>query len=1149
MLVSTGLAGLTRSWAAEFPAQDLEFLRGLTRDVVAASRVKPAQKAGSSPANSCGVTLIMPGGRGSYPAYWIRDFAMSLESGFITWEEMRDHLRLTVRCQNGPVARRLKRGLVVPAFAIPDHINFDGSAVFYPGTYSAGDDQGTGTYGILPPVDDHYEIVHIAWCLYRATGKSDYLQERINGMPLLDRLAAAFAAPTINPQAGLVVTDEAQPAVGFGFCDAIHLAGQILFPSLLRYRAAGQLAALQDASGYPERAAEYRKIQELISANLTPTFGEPGRMKGWLMAATKVGRQPDVWGTVYALHLGALPGPAAVRARETLIDAVRRGTITCEGAVRHVPTDFDASPKSAWERTAGVAIDSYQNGAYWHTPTGWLIAALRTAEPDLAAKLFREYIRHLRQKDFRRGQGHEAPWECFNAKGYAQNGIYMTSVTLPWAVLSNPASSRQRASASQVVENSAFRFTAVIEGRQLSVTLDDKVGGFRLANGPYVCRADRLSGNVTQVYPQIEDPSIKAKGDSVVIAGRLAGLDLEHTFALPQDRPVMEERIQLRNSTEFPISLNHLEAGLQRRLTDAAGQVLSELAQDRWAAVPLRARATDPKGYYNDFSIRDLVTKPGFEPSVNKDQAYSQVPSAHRHSEGWAWTHGRTTLGIFTFNQENMCFSVVSHLKGLEGDALRFGGACMISGEPAALTRMARGQAIDLGVVRYQTIKGGYTEACYAHRAFLDEMGCRFPNDYDPPVHWEQLYDMPEAWTDRPHRYTNEIVEREARKGRDYSCEALYLDPGWDTDFGTFLWGESWLGPRKTFVEEIQSKYGLKLSLHCPLASWMSHQNSWGLGAVKTWPQEAVRLAPESSGIASARLEVPAVRAGQMFGPLLCLGSQQYLQEAEKRLLANCADGAVFLMYDGNWWNGGCQGTNHGHPVPYRWEDHIRANLDLAQRIHARYPKVLIEMHDPITGGSTARVTPVYYKYGLPGSYDENWGFELMWDPLADIKQGRTRSLYYYNLGCNVPVYLHVNLSQDNESCVVLWWYASTCRHLGIGGTSPKPAVVMAHKQAMKRYRELDRFFKRGEFYGISEEIHLHTIPRENAFVVNAFNLSDQTRVIAGEIDLARLGVDPKHQFTSADGLGTVRDGRYVLSLELPPWSARVAHFQARPSQ
>jgi len=216
-LLLGGLAGQVEaaSFAAEaaelHASSDLEFLRVLTRDVVAASRVKPGQNAGGSPTNSSGFTLIMPGGRGSYPAFWIRDFAMSLESGFVTAEEMLNHLRLTARCQNGPVSRTLKHGLVVPPHAIPDHINFDGRPVFYPGTYSSGDDQGTGAFGILPPVDDHYEFVHIAWYLFRTTGKADFLREPVNGMPLRERLVTAFAAPKTDAQNGIYMTSVTLP--------------------------------------------------------------------------------------------------------------------------------------------------------------------------------------------------------------------------------------------------------------------------------------------------------------------------------------------------------------------------------------------------------------------------------------------------------------------------------------------------------------------------------------------------------------------------------------------------------------------------------------------------------------------------------------------------------------------------------------------------------------------------------------------------------------------------------------------------------------------------------------------------------------------------------------------------------------------------
>jgi hypothetical protein len=51
-------------------------------------------------------------------------------------------------------------------------------------------------------------------------------------------------------------------------------------------------------------------------------------------------------------------------------------------------------------------------------------------------------------------------------------------------------------------------------------------------------------------------------------------------------------------------------------------------------------------------------------------------------------------------------------------------------------------------------------------------------------------------------------------------------------------------------------------------------------------------------------------------------------------------------------------------------------------------------MRDTIAGGSPARLTPACYRYGLPGSYDENWGLEMMCDPLADLREARVVSFH-----------------------------------------------------------------------------------------------------------------------------------------------------------
>lgn len=681
------------------------------------------------------------------------------------------------------------------------------------------------------------------------------------------------------------------------------------------------------------------------------------------------------------------------------------------------------------------------------------------------------------------------------------------------------------------LENQTFRLSVSCSEGTSALFLFVKPLHLQAADGGYLYSAKIKKGSEFLEIRRLEKETIvKNSENSLTIIAEFAGLEMEQTYELSEKYPFLEERITLRNPSDTVIELADLEMGMMKRISDSNRDVLPEYDNDRWIAVPFRHRADDETGFFNDFSVADLFSSEGYEPSIDENLAYKRIPSRHRFAEGWAWTHGGGSLGIFKFNQEHMEFSVVS--KHIQSDRyLRFGGACMISGEPAALTRIASHQTVKLGAVRYQYIPGDYNQTLYVFRSMLDEKGCRFPQDYNPLVHWNQLYNMNEAWNDRPNRYTKTAIMQEAAKARDYHCEALYLDPGWDTDFGTFLWGEQWLGSQKTFVDEIRSNYGLGLSLHCPLATWMSGGLSWGLGSIKTWPKESLRKSPNPST--------------ESKGPAICLGSKQYREEAERRMLANCAAGAGFLMFDGNWWNGGCNDANHGHPVPYRWEDHIQANLDLAQRIHAQYPTVLIEMHDMLAGGTRYRITPVYYKYGLPGSYDDNWGFELMWDPLVDIQEGRGVALYYYNMACNIPIYLHVDLRKDNENCLVLWWFASTCRHLGIGGTHENPAVVQAQKQAMRKYHEIERFYKTGEFYGVNEEIHVHVLHKENAFVVSLFNLSNERRTITGQLDLTTTGLTGKQPYIASEPWGTVKENQLTVSQEMPPWSAKVGVFTA----
>jgi hypothetical protein len=704
------------------------------------------------------------------------------------------------------------------------------------------------------------------------------------------------------------------------------------------------------------------------------------------------------------------------------------------------------------------------------------------------------------------------------------------------------------------LSNAAFALEAWQADGEIHLHLRDQATGAPIADGAYVYRAARATPEGFAVATHLLEPALRLEGDTLRVTGRLAGLWLEQRLSLPAGGNYFEERLSLLNTGPQPAALTQLACGFQRRLTNAVAVLLPELQGDEIAGLPFWQRVNALGVQPNHFTLAQLLLQPGDEPRVGALAVgeHGFAPALQRHAEGWGWQHAGRVLGVFSFCQEHLLFSVLGVEVGPQSVSLRFGGAGLVNGEPAALGRLAPGEGLDLGDTRLVSLPGAAREAAYALRAFWDEQGCRFPADYSPPVHWNELYDNAE-WNvsspgrpaqpqrTRPLTYTRAQLLDEARKARDYGCQALYLDPGWDTEFGTLRWGEEWLGDQRNFVAALRDEYSLSLSLHCPLATWLSYDGR-GVG---DWPEAARLMDAAGQPVVFAswnNLQVPAV----------CLGARQYLDEAERRLLALCAAGATFLMFDGNWWNGGCWNPDHGHPVPYTLEDHCRANAELVRRVHARYPRVLIELHDPVTGGSLMRYAPVYYTYGPPGGYDENWGFELMWQPMEDLRSGRARGLYDYNLACNIPLYLHVDLRCDNAQALVLWWYASTCRHLGIGGTHDDPAIAEQHRQAMQRYRRLKRFYQQGEFYGADPEVHVHVLPDECAFVVNLFNLSDESRVISVTLDLASLGLDVDRWYVTpytlaGRGFDPSR-GTYIASRRLEPWSAQVLEVRALPA-
>jgi hypothetical protein len=133
-----------------------------------------------------------------------------------------------------------------------------------------------------------------------------------------------------------------------------------------------------------------------------------------------------------------------------------------------------------------------------------------------------------------------------------------------------------------------------------------------------------------------------------------------------------------------------------------------------------------------------------------------------------------------------------------------------------------------------------------------------------------------------------------------------------------------------------------------------------------------------------------------------------------------------------------------------------------------------------------------------------------------------------------MPLYIHIDLRKDNANALEFWWNASTCRHLGIGGTHADPAVQKAHHEAMATYRRLDAFYKAGTFYGIDETVHVHVHPTESAAVINCFNLEEQPIRRTIEIVPEKFGLRAGREYAITGAAARRDEGRHIVELEIP---------------
>lgn len=372
--------------------------------------------------------------------------------------------------------------------------------------------------------------------------------------------------------------------------------------------------------------------------------------------------------------------------------------------------------------------------------------------------------------------------------------------------------------------------------------------------------------------------------------------------------------------------------------------------------------------------------------------------------------------------------------------------------QPGATRTIRPAERWDWGAVRYTPFAGPLESALNLYRSFMAGCGVKLPADYAPPLNYCIYYECKKYYT---RQQLLQCLDYAAELG----CGLLYTDQGWEDYFSSGRWDETRFGPIEDIVRIVRER-GLAIGFLVGL-----HADSY------VWPEECRRRAADGSMAIGDRW-------GHWAG--VCPVSKSWQRTKTRRLSAVALSGVRFFSFDFNDGIEPCFDASHGHDAPLDIWEHALGVARQQRAVKKASPQTLVEAHCWRTSGGA-----YWPMYTFQGAHDERWGFEFMWDPYADLKQGRLQRLYYYNLAYEKPLYLHIDLAKDNANQLVFWYAASTIRHLGIGNYSALADDRKARvRQAVALYAGVREYFTRGVFSGPDPLTHVHVLPGRGALVL-----------------------------------------------------------------
>jgi hypothetical protein len=668
------------------------------------------------------------------------------------------------------------------------------------------------------------------------------------------------------------------------------------------------------------------------------------------------------------------------------------------------------------------------------------------------------------------------------------------------------------------LENEYFRFEIHQEKEEFIYSLFDKLNNIVMADMDYYYSITDEKGNVIDL---LSKRTIKKEGDRIFIKGFFSEypFSFEQIFEVRTNDRWLYENLIIKNESGKEIILNDINFGMRKMLFRQYEGWCENLDEYKLCSIPIRrfsSQMVDRRKV--EYTANDLIY-PKWSSSGDEQSKvlpnYSDVLPNYCE-EGWVWVGKNGGLVTCKYNRTQMEFARFNRQalqlpgRGSENVAVIYGGTASFRGDPEIGLVYASGGSYQFGESKYTFFTGSFEEGYYLYRDHLEKKGHIFSKDYDPPVHWNELYNL--GWfaetmgdgnfSDNPDikLYTLEDLYQEAQNAKDAGAESLYLDPGWDLYPGSSVWDEKRLGKFKDFADTIHNKYRLKVALH--------------LMMVFTSEKELEEF--------YCRNDDGSKSLGAVLDLYCFCPNDVWVHEKTARLLKLASEGADFFMFDFSFYGNrdyvGCMNPAHGHETPMRKQTHADNIMKVIHNVKKFNKSVLIEAHDRIVGGSSP-YHALYFQHGDENTFDENWGYEFMWNPLSDLISKKAISLYEYNMAYSIPLYLHINEHGDNDNLLSLWWYISTVRHLGIGGLLPEEPKYKLLQSAMTLYHNYKTYFAKGTFYGLAADVHLHVNQLNGTGAICCFNLTSKPVNKCIKVSFNKYGLETNN-IKAFDGIG-----------------------------